>query len=94
MITFHILVASTNRTTLQNLIHSLANQLGKEDHLTIVFDGHSEIPHWDILSQLWCKVHLFCEPQALGFWGHGIRNKYASLLEPTTFVLHADDDDI
>lgn len=32
------------------------------------------------------------EPVNLGYWGHGIRNKYHEL--PGDFIMHADDDDI
>jgi hypothetical protein len=74
------------------MLNSLLPQLTKDDCLTLVFDGHSSIPKFD-LSLAKCKVNQYYEPTALKYWGHGIRNKYASLLEKRDFILHADDDD-
>lgn len=96
--TFHVLIATVGRPSLQTMLNSLLPQLRENDHLTIVFDGKDEIPatfDLSVAAQHCCRVHQHCEPRALGFWGHGIRNKYASLspLERTTFVMHADDDD-
>jgi hypothetical protein len=91
--TFNVLIATIARPSLQNMINSLAPQLKEDDCLTIVFDGHSSIPNFN-LSQMKCKIHQYFEPIALGHYGHGIRNKYASLLEKRDFVMHADDDDI
>ena len=93
MPTFNILIATIGRPTLQRMLNSLSPQLEKDDCLTIVYDGHSEIPKFN-LDNFKCKVICYCEPEALGFWGHGIRNKYASLLEIRDFVMHADDDDV
>ena len=92
MPTFKILIATVGRPTLQRMLDSLSPQLEEEDCLTIVFDGKSEIPSFNI-SGFKCKVNQYCEPVALGFWGHAIRNKYASLLEKRDFIMHADDDD-
>ena len=92
-ITFNVLIATVGRQSLQNMINSLNNQLKEDDCLTIVFDGHSSIPLFD-LSQLKCKVKQYFEPTNLGYWGHAIRNKYSELLEKRDFILHADDDDI
>jgi hypothetical protein len=91
--TINILIATIGRPTLQNMLNSLVNQLNENDCLTIVYDGHTSIPYFNILN-FKCKVLQYFEPEALKFWGHGIRNKYASLLEKTDFVMHADDDDI
>ena len=67
--------------------------LDTEDCLTIVYDGHSNIPNFNI-EHFKCKVVCYFEPQALGYYGHVVRNKYALLLEQRDFVMHADDDDI
>jgi hypothetical protein len=91
--TFNVLIATLGRPTLQNMLNSLAPQLNTNDCLTIVYDGQSEVPTFN-LSELKCTIKQYCEPVALGFWGHGIRNKYAKLLNGRTFVLHADDDNI
>jgi hypothetical protein len=91
--TFSILIATVGRPTLQNMLDSLSPQLEPSDCLTIVFDGHSTVPSGFNFSKFMCKVTTYCEPMALGYWGHSIRNKYASLIEKKDFVMHADDDD-
>ena len=91
--TINVLIATLGNPSLQRQLNSIAPQLKKQDWLTIVFDSHSTIPCFD-LSQFRCNIRQFCEPSPLGYWGHGIRNKYAFLLDPTDFVMHADDDDM
>ena len=90
--TFNILVATIARDTLENLIESLADQLNEDDCLTIVFDNNTmrDIKNIDKIK---AKIVIYNEIEKLGYWGHGIRNKYAYLLEKRDFVLHADDDD-
>jgi hypothetical protein len=90
---FNILIATLGRPSLQRMLDSLSSQLNQQDCLTIVFDGHSEIPVFD-LSKFNCSIKQYFEPVALGSWGHAIRNKYASVLDKRDFVMHADDDDI
>jgi hypothetical protein len=90
---FNVLIATIGRPTLQRMLDSLYPQLDAIDCLTIVFDGHASPPVFDI-SNFKCKVFQYCEPIPLGFFGHGIRNKYASILEKRDFVMHGDDDDI
>ena len=92
--TFHCLIATIGRPSLQVMLDSLLPQLSEMDCLTVVFDGFSEIPSIFDFTSAKCPVVLYCEPTALGFYGHGIRNKYAGLLETRDFVMHADDDDI
>jgi len=93
--TFHILIATVGRKTLQNMLNSLLPQLTEDDCVTVVYDGFASnhIPIFNF-SRAICKVNQLCEPVPLGYWGHGIRNKYADLLEPRDFILHADDDNI
>jgi len=83
------------------MLRSLQPQLREGDHLTLVFDGVaavSDLPNAEevthVLACFACTTHVFCEPQRLGAYGHGIRTKYTPLLEPTTYVMHADDDDV
>lgn len=90
MVSFHILIATIGRPTLQRLLDSLLPQLTVDDHVTIVFDGVAPIPLSVAGS---AHIHIHREEMRLGHWGHGIRNKYAPLLEKTDFVMHADDDD-
>jgi hypothetical protein len=93
-LTFNILIATVGRPTLQNMLNSLSPQLSEDDCLTVVFDGKSQIPTEFNFTNFRCKVNLFYEPVALGYWGHGIRNKYADLLERRDFIMHGDDDDL
>jgi len=91
--TFNILIATTGRESLQKMLDSLLYQLTENDCLTIVYDGLSSIPTFNFATA-YCRINQFCEPEKLGYWGHGIRNKYANLLEKKDFIMHADDDDI
>ena len=93
MPTFNVLIATIARPTLQRMLDSLKPQLVAEDCLTLVFDGRTA-PSWLSLDRFSCKIVIHEEPTALGHWGHGIRNKYAPLLEQRDFVMHGDDDDI
>lgn len=86
----HILIASIGRDSLQRMLDTILPFLTEIDHLTIVFDG---VQPTNVNLETRGQVHVHSEPVALGFWGHGIRNKYAPLLEKTDFVMHADDDD-
>ena len=88
MVSFHVLITTIGRPSLHRMLDSLLPQLTENDHVTIVFDGVTPLP---IAGH---NIHIHHGPQALGYWGHGIRNKYASLLEKTDFVMHADDDDV
>jgi len=92
MPSFHILIASIGRPSLQNMLDSLIPQLHACDHLTIVYDGVKEVP--GLRTEGLAQIHIHHQTPNLGAWGHGIRNKYAKLLERTDFVMHADDDDI
>jgi hypothetical protein len=91
MVSFHVLIATIGRPSLQRLLDSLLPQLTVDDHVTIVFDGVAQIP-LSVVGK--ATVHIHREEVKLGYWGHPIRNKYAPLLKKTDFVLHADDDDI
>jgi hypothetical protein len=93
MPTFNVLIASIGRETLQTMLNSLKPQLTEHDCITVVFDGINHIFEIDTTDYL-CKVCIYYEPTNLGYWGHGIRNKYNQILEQRDFVLHADDDDI
>lgn len=90
--TFNVLIATIGRPSLQKMLDSLSPQLEKEDCLTVVFDGFATPPTFDF-SMFKCQVNIYCEEYALGFYGHAIRNKYASFLQRRDFVMHADDDD-
>ena len=90
--TFNILIATIGRNSLEILIESLCDQLKENDCITIIFDNN-KIRKIKNIKKLKCKVVIINEIKKLGYWGHGIRNKYASLLQKKDFILHADDDD-
>jgi hypothetical protein len=94
MSTFNVLIATINRPTLVRQLESLVPQLTSNDCITIVFDGIDKIPELSVIKEFKCCVDIYNEPVALGFWGHAIRNKYASIMKPRDFVLHGDDDDV
>jgi hypothetical protein len=97
--TFHILIATAGKPCLINMLNSLKDELNENDAITIVFDGENSISK-STFSNEWLighksKINIIEQIPNLGYWGHGIRNKYQSILEPkTTFILNADDDDI
>jgi hypothetical protein len=71
---FNVLIATINRPSLRVMLHSLENELCEEDVLTVVFDGHKQVPRTDF-SKFKCRIQTFYEPVALGGSGHGIRTK-------------------
>ena len=93
----HILIATTGRPHIFGMLASLSD-LETTDFVTIVFDGFNDedfikavIMYADRI--LLCTVFTFIEyPVALGFFGHGVRNRYNQL--QGDFVMHVDDDDI
>lgn len=91
MPSINILIATIGRPTLQTMLDSILPNITQNDHVTIVFDG---VQPTKLRLATRGHVHIHHEPTALGFWGHGIRNKYKTLLVRTDFVLHADDDDV
>ena len=91
MLTFNVLITTIGRPSLVKMLNSLKSELLESDCLTVVFDGCKQI--YTDISDFKCKVNIFEEPVALGYYGHGIRNKYASILEYRTFIIHGDDDD-
>jgi len=96
--TFHILIATAGKKVLYNMLNSLKNELTSNDAITIVFDGEDAFIK-SSFSYEWLEGHksiinIVEQTPNLGFWGHGIRNKYQQYLDPkTTFIMHADDDD-
>lgn len=98
-ISIHLLIATIGRKNLIFQLDSIRSQMLPSDIVTIVFDNKdidnvfetvksSVIPNWP------CAINLIMEQNNLGYWGHGIRNKYRDILYPRDIVLHADDDDI
>ena len=97
--TFHVLICTGGRPQLKRMLDSLKGQLLENDAVTIIFDGPNALEKStmkdDWVSEFKCPVKKIEQDPGLGFWGHEARNKYQGPLEPkTTFVMHADDDDM
>lgn len=95
--TFHVLLCTGGKPHINDMLNSLKGELLENDAITIVFDGvdpsSSKIDE-STMKEFKCPVHIIKEDKALGFWGHGARNKHQSHLKTkTTFILNADDDD-
>jgi hypothetical protein len=81
------------------MLDSVRYELTEKDAVTIVFDGKDGMARAGF-SNDWLKGHrshiaIIEEEIPLGYWGHGIRNKYQGRLIPkTTYIMHADDDDV
>lgn len=91
------LIASTGRETLKDTLRSLHGQFMKGvDKIKIYFDGRCDKgadffqEEWDLFGD---DLHYEILPETLGYWGHGIRNKYQTACI-TDYIHHMDDDDI
>jgi glycosyltransferase involved in cell wall biosynthesis/GR25 family glycosyltransferase involved in LPS biosynthesis len=97
--TFHILIATAGRPSLRTMMNSLKSELTEHDAITVVFDGEGAREK-SAFNDTWLKghkskIHFIDQKPNLGFWGHGIRNHYQGNLQvKTTFIMHADDDDV
>ena len=92
---FHVLLATIGKKSIFSILFSLKKQLTEHDFLTIVFDGKEYTHYYEHVCNACklfpCKVNIHIEEKNIGFWGHGIRNKYNDL--EGDFVYHIDDDD-
>jgi hypothetical protein len=97
--TFHILIATVGRPCLKRMLDSLKDELTDKDAITIVFDGEIAFDR-STFDKEWIKdhrstIHVMIQSPKLGCWGHGIRNQYQGCLKTkTTYLMHADDDDV
>jgi len=97
--TFHIIIATGGRPTLERMLHSLKTELKADDAVTIIFDGPDarKKAEW---QEAWIQgfkanVHIIEQAPNMGHWGHAARNRYQGrVLKRTTYIMHADDDDI
>lgn len=93
---FHFLLPTIGRKSIFRILKSLEKQIESQDFLTIIFDAKDEDSILEkvrlITAKFKCKINIIFEQNNLGFWGHGIRNKYQDL--PGDFILHCDDDDV
>jgi len=86
---FNVIIATAGRPTLIKMLESILPQLEKQDYLTILWDCKPNIqfpPHV-------CTVIQKVNPEPLGFWGHGSRNRWQDEL-PGDYFMNGDDDDV
>lgn len=93
-ISLHFLMPTIGRKTIFNMLNTLERQVKPQDFLTIIFDA-KDIDHVfdDVkqkISTFNCQTNIIFEQKNLGYWGHGIRNKYNNL--SGDYILHCDDD--
>ena len=86
---FNVIIATAGRRTLQRMVDSIAPQLQEQDYLTIIWDCQPIALQIDSA----CQVISLHNPEPLGFWGHGSRNRWQDEL-PGDYFMNADDDDI
>ena len=92
-----ILISTIVNDSLIDMLNSLKYQLSECDYLYIIVDGfdhHNKVKQ--IISNFNDYVYnleIIYENDNLGYWGHGVRNKYQKELKGD-YILHADDDDI
>ena len=86
---FNVVIATAGRTTLQRMVDSIAPQLEEQDYLTIIWDCQPMALQIDSN----CQVITLHNPEPLGFWGHGSRNRWIPEL-PGDYFMNGDDDDI
>lgn len=98
-ITFFI--TTIGKSTLNNTIRSLYGQMSwGNDKIKVFFDGmclsDKSIFYetFDLFNNTYKgSLEFIYEPKNLGFWGHGLRNKYMSSFD-TDYIACGDDDDI
>ena len=97
MKTISVFITTIGRPTLNRMLLSLVNELTEKDTLYIFIDGKdneakSKLIINNVVDLFVCEVIIVVEDEQLGYWGHGLRNKYQSQLKGD-YIMHADDDD-
>ena len=96
VVSFNVIITTTGRYTLPVFFDALAPQLTAADYITLISDKADWHVH---VAQAFSHVRCNCtkllieNAAALGWWGHGSRNKWQRTL-PGAYHLHADDDDL
>ena len=96
-VSLHILIATIGNKTIMRILKSLRSQMDTNDFVTIVYDNKdidntfSKVTEYT--KHFRCKINIIMEEKNLGYWGHGIRNKYCNIIKEGDFLMHADDDD-
>jgi hypothetical protein len=94
MISINVLLTTIGRPELKSsMLPSLVKQLHPHDYLTVVSDlEHRKVSGYLREFDFKCPIIHISNPQPLGSWGHGSRNKYQNNLMGD-FIMNADDDD-
>jgi len=97
MKTISVFITTIGRPTLNGMLLSLVNELTEKDTLYIFIDGKdnetkSKLIINNVINLFVCEVIITVEDTPLGYWGHGLRNKYQSQLKGD-YIMHGDDDD-
>jgi len=90
-----IIVPTIGRPSLAATIQSIARQIGWDDHVIVVTDGHRPLAR-DIFERWYDEFPgwEFLELPPDGNWGHGLRNQVLDTLKPGIPVCTIDDDDV
>lgn len=93
---YHVLLTTIGKNSIFNILSMLGKQLTSIDYLTIVYDGINNTQNIEnvknFVKLFHANIKIIVEKENLGYWGHGIRNKYNNL--EGDFIYHVDDDDI
>lgn len=95
-------LTTIQRPTLWNTLDSLMRVVQPQDHIYIAVDDGldmvAESAFWQRFNSIYpglspAPFTIWHEPQPLGFWGHGLRNKYQGKLKGD-WIHNMDDDDV
>lgn len=84
-----ILIATSGRESLLEVLKQLKNDVKDNDEVVIVMD-RIEIPNYHVDFP---NFKFIRENKDVGYWGHSIRTKHQTQLKGE-YVLHMDDDDL
>lgn len=95
--TFHIMIIASGNPCLLTMLSSLRDQLTEDDAITIVFNGEGMFEK-STFNHRWLKGHestINIIKQLTPLNDYELRNEYQTKLKKkTTFIMHANDDDI
>ena len=91
------LITSIGKPTLKDTLRSLHGQFASGlDKVHLYFDGpctNDSSQFQEEIDMYGSDIQVVTLETNLGYWGHGIRNKYQTMC-PTDYVHNMDDDDI
>jgi hypothetical protein len=90
------LIASIGKPSLKNTLRSMYGQFDWNDKFLVYFDGRCDagIDYFRDEQDLYgANLEMIMLQENLGYWGHGIRNKYLPLIDKKFTHIHNMDDD-